>query len=225
MTRPLVSAIMPVYNGEAFLQAALESLLAQEYDPYEIVVCDDGSTDGTPEILARTPGIRVLRQENQGAATARNAAIAASRGEFVATFDADDTWPANRLALQAEYLVDHPELGCVLGRQDWINPPPWLGRDAVYGDLDGIPLLSAMFRRTALEAVGSFDTTFSHSEDMDLLVRLRAKEIGIGILPEIVLHRRFHGSNLTTSAPPTPPLLRSLRQKLIAERAPGNEAP
>jgi glycosyltransferase involved in cell wall biosynthesis len=224
MSRPLVSAIMPVYNGDAFLPASLDSLLAQDYDPYEIVVCDDGSTDRTPEILASFPGIRVLRQENQGAAAARNAAIAASRGEFVATFDADDTWPANRLTLQAAHLIEHPEDGCVLGRQEWINPPPWLGRDAVYGDLDGIPLLSAMFRRTALDAVGSFDTSFSHSEDMDLLVRLRAKGIGIGILPEIVLHRRYHGANLTASAPATQPLLRSLRQKLAAEQAMTDDA-
>lgn len=210
---------MPVYNGEAFLQDALDSLLAQDYHPYEVVVCDDGSTDRTPEILAAVPGIRVLRQENQGAAAARNAAIAASSGEFVATFDADDTWPANRLSLQAEYLVGHPETGCVLGRQVWIEPPPWLGRDAVYGDLDGIPLVSAMFRRAALDAVGSFDTSFSHSEDLDLLVRLRARGIVIEILPEIVLYRRFHGSNLTASAPESQPLLRSLRQKLAAERA------
>jgi glycosyltransferase involved in cell wall biosynthesis len=224
MSRPLVSAIMPVYNGEAFLQAALDSLLAQDYDPFEIVVCDDGSTDRTPAILAGVPGIRVLRQENRGAAAARNASIAASSGEFVATFDADDTWPANRLTLQAVYLIDHPEMGCVLGRQEWIDPPPWLGRDAVYGDLDGIPLLSAMFRRTALDAVGSFDTSFSHSEDMDLLVRLRAKGIGIGLLPETVLHRRFHGSNLTAKPPETQPLLRSLRQKLAAERSRADDA-
>ena len=224
MSRPLVSAVMPVFNGEAFLRAALDSLLAQDYEPYEVVICDDGSTDRTPEILDSAPGIRVLRQENRGPAAARNAAILASRGEFVATFDADDTWPANRLSLQASYLVEHPDVGCVLGRQEWIDPPAWLGRDAVYGDLDGIPLLSAMFRRTALDAVGLFDTSFRHSEDMDLLVRLRATGIGIAVLPDIVLYRRFHGSNLTADAPTTPPLLRSLRQKLAAERGATEES-
>jgi len=220
--RPLVSAVMPVFNGEAFLVEALESLLAQDYERFEIVVCNDGSTDATAEILGRYPVIRTISQENRGAAAARNAAIAASLGELVATFDADDRWPANRLTLQADYLAQHPEIGCVMGRQEWMNPPPWLGRDEVYGDLDGIPLLSAMFRRAVLDEAGGFDTSFTHSEDMDLLVRLRELGVGIAVLPEIVLYRRFHGSNLTASAPETSPLLRSLRQKLERERlAPG----
>jgi cellulose synthase/poly-beta-1,6-N-acetylglucosamine synthase-like glycosyltransferase len=150
-------------------------------------------------------------------------AIAASHGEFVATFDADDLWPPNRLSQQATYLMNHPEAGCVLGRQEWINPPPWLGRDAVYGDLDGVPLLSAMFRRSVLDEIGGFDTSFRHSEDMDLLVRLRERGVGIAILQEIVLHRRFTGSNLTATPPATQPLLRSLRQKLERERMTADE--
>ena len=115
--RPLVSAVMPVFNGEAFLVEALESLLAQDYEPFEVVVCDDGSTDGTADILRSYPTIRTVAQGNMGAAAARNAAIAVSRGTLVATFDADDHWPANRLTLQAEYLLEHPETGCVMGRQ------------------------------------------------------------------------------------------------------------
>jgi glycosyltransferase involved in cell wall biosynthesis len=224
MSPPLVSAIMPVYNGEAYLQAALDSLLAQDYEPFEVIVCDAYSTDRTPEILAGTPGIRVLRQEKRGPGAARNAAIAESRGEFVATFDADDTWPTDRLTIEATYLIDHPDTGCVLGRQKWIDPPPWLRRDAVYGDLDGIPLVSAMFRRSALDAVGLYDPTFQQSEDMDLLVRLRAHGIEIAILPEILVYRRFHGDNLTAKPPETQPLLRSLRQKLATERASAEEA-
>jgi glycosyltransferase involved in cell wall biosynthesis len=209
---------MPVFNAEEFLESALDSLLAQDYDPFEVVVCDDGSTDRTAEILAAYPTIRTIRQENSGPAAARNAAVAASCGDLVAFFDADDLWPANRLALQAEYLEEHPDVGCVMGRQEWMNPPAWLGRDAVYGDLDGIPLLSAMLRRNVFDQVGGFDTTFMHSEDMDLLFRLRESGVGIEILPEVVLFRRFHGENLTASPPSTSPLLRSLRQKLDRER-------
>jgi glycosyltransferase involved in cell wall biosynthesis len=218
MGMPLVSAIMPVFNAEEFLEAALESIRAQDYEPYEIVVCDDGSTDGTAAILAASPDVRCIRQENAGPSAARNAAVAASRGELVAFFDADDLWPANRLTLQAAYLVEHPETGCVMGRQEWMNPPPWLGRDAVYGDLDGIPVLSAMLRRSVFDDVGGFDTSFTHSEDMDLMFRLRESGVGIEVLPEIVLFRRFHGHNLTAAPPSTSPLLRSLRQKLERER-------
>jgi glycosyltransferase involved in cell wall biosynthesis len=219
MTRPLVSAIMPAYNVEAFLEESLASVLEQDYEPFEVVVCDDGSTDRTPEILAAHPEVRTIRQTNAGAAAARNTAVAAARGELVAFFDADDLWPRTRLGLQATYLAEHPETGCVLGRQEWMNPPPWLTRDAVYGDLDGIPVLSAMIRRDVFDEVGGFDATFTHSEDMDLMFRLRERGIGIHVLPETILYRRFHGGNLTASAPETSPLLRSLRQKLERERA------
>jgi glycosyltransferase involved in cell wall biosynthesis len=224
MSMPLVSAIMPVYNAAEFLEDAIASALAQDYEPFEIVACDDGSTDRSLEILMSHPEVRVLRQENQGPAAARNAAIAASSGEYVAMFDADDTWPTNRITIQATHLREHPEVGCVLGRQEWIDPPPWLRPDAVYGELDGIPLVSAMYRRSAIEAVGLFDKTFRHSEDMDLLFRLRGQGSEIGILPELVVYRRFHGGNLTAQTPEASPLLRSLRQKLAAERTSAKEA-
>src|SRR3954447_17150068 len=227
--RPLVSVIVAAFQAEAFLEEAIESVLAQDYAPFEVVVCDDGSTDRTPQILApptqlRTgrpphPAPAAARQPNSGAAAARNAAVAASSGELLAIFDADDLWPPTRLTVQADYLVQHPEVGCVLGRQEWIEPPPRLTRDAVYGELDGIPLLSAMLRRSAFDAIGGFDESFTHSEDMDLLFRLRERAIPIEILPDVVMFRRFHGTNLTGSAPSTSPLLRSLRQKLERERA------
>jgi glycosyltransferase involved in cell wall biosynthesis len=217
--RPLVSVIMAAFQAEEFIEDAIASILAQDYAPFEVVVCDDGSTDRTAEILAAHPELKTVRQPNSGAAAARNAAVAASSGELLAIFDADDLWPPTRLAVQADFLVRHPEVGCVLGRQEWMNPPPWLTRDSVYDELDGIPLLSAMLRRSAFDAIGGFDESFSHSEDMDLLFRLRERSIAIEVLPEVVMFRRFHGANLSGSAPKTSPLLRSLRQKLERERA------
>jgi glycosyltransferase involved in cell wall biosynthesis len=220
MGHSLVSAIMPVFDAEDFLEAALDSLLAQDYEPYEVVVCDDASTDRSREILRSYPKIRTVHhQENRGPAAARNSAIEAARGEFIADFDADDLWPPNRLRVQADYLRDHPDIGCVLARQEWMNPPPWLGRDQIYGDIDGIPLNSAMFRRSRLEEVGGFDPAFRQSEDMDLLIRLREHGIGIEVLPEILVYRRSHGDHATAGPPPTLPLLRSLRQKWERERA------
>jgi glycosyltransferase involved in cell wall biosynthesis len=217
--RPLVSVIMAAFQAEKFLEDAIASVLAQDYAPFEVVVCDDGSTDRTPEILASHPELHTIHQPNSGAAAARNAAVAASSGELLAIFDADDLWPPTRLTVQADYLVQHPDVGCVLGRQEWINPPPWLTRDAVYGELDGIPLLSAMLRRSVFDAIGGFDESFTHSEDMDLLFRLRERAIPIEVVPDVVMFRRYHGANLSGSAPETNPLLRSLRQKLERERA------
>ena len=221
MSWPLVSGIMPAWNAEEFIGEALESIRVQDYKPFELIVVDDGSDDRTGEIARSFAGVRVIRQEHSGRATACNTAIAAARGVFVTAFDADDLWPPNRISLQAEYLLEHPDVGCVLGRQEWINPPPWLGRDAVYGDLDGIPIGSAMFRRTVLEQLGGFNATFLHSEDMDLLVRLRERGVRIEILPEVIWFRRFHGEQMTANAPAVPPLLRSLREKLERERLQG----
>jgi alpha-1,6-rhamnosyltransferase len=218
VTAQLVSAIMPVYNAARFLEESLGSLLAQDYRPFEVIVCNDGSTDESAKILRRHGSITVLTQPNRGAAAARNAAANAAKGQLLAFFDADDRWPANRLTLQASFLQEHPDIGCVLGRQEWMHPPPWLTRDVVHGDLDGIPLLSAMIRREVFERVGGFDTSFTHSEDMDLLFRLREQNIRMEVLREIVLFRRFHGDNLTAAPPATNPLLRSLRQKLERER-------
>lgn len=219
MSATLVSAVMPVYNGEEFLETAITSLFEQDYPALEIVVCNDGSTDRTGEIVRSFDSVRVVEQENRGVAAALNAAIEASTGDFVATCGCDDRWPPNRMTLQATHLEEHPRVGCVLGRQEWINPPPWLGRDPVYGELDGIPLGSAMFRRGSLTQLGGFDESFRHSEDMDLLVRLREHGIQIAVLPEVIHYRRFHGGNLTASPPETSPLLRSLRSKLDRERA------
>jgi glycosyltransferase involved in cell wall biosynthesis len=205
---------MPAYNAEAFVSAALDSVFAQDYERFEVIVVDDGSTDSTPEIVRRFPSAKLIQQENGGPAAAYNTGVAASSGEFVATFDADDLWPTDRLRVQSEYLVAHPAIGCVLGRQEWMNPPPWLTRDAVYGDLDGIPLVSAMFRRSVLQEVGGFDERFRRGEDMDLLVRLRGAGIQITVLPHLLVYRRFHGGNLTAGKEERNPLLRSLREKL-----------
>lgn len=210
---------MPVYNAEAFLEASLQSVLAQDYEAFEVVACDDGSTDRSAEILAAYPAVTVVSQENRGAAAARNTAIEESKGELIAFFDSDDLWPANRLSLQVDYLLEHPGAGCVMGRQEWMNPPPWLTRDAVYGDLDGIPLLSMMIRRSIFDELGGFDPSFRVAEDTDLLVRMRQREIEIAILPVIILNRRFHGGNLTADRSSPNALLRSLRQKLDRERS------
>lgn len=215
---PLVSVIMAAYNVEEYVRESLESVLAQDWSPFEVVVVDDGSTDRTAEIVRSFPDVRYVRQENAGPSAARNTAVQHARGELVANFDADDLLPPTRLRLQAGFLLEHPEVGAVFGRQEWLNAPDWMSRDAVYGDVDGIPLSSAMFRRAVLLDLGGYDTTFTHGEDMDLLIRMRERGIRYEVLPEVVLYRRFHETSLTGGRAPSAPLLRSLRAKLERER-------
>jgi glycosyltransferase involved in cell wall biosynthesis len=222
MKGPLVTIMMAVYNGEKFVRDALQSVTDQDYTPFETIVVDDGSTDTTPEIVRAFPGVRYIRQANQGQATARNRALDLARGQYLAFLDADDVWPPNKLSVQVRYLETNPEVVSVLGRQEitfeGIDPPEWMSRDSVFGDLEGVPLLSAVMRTDAFRELGGFDTSYSHAEDRDLFVRLREKGLTTAVLPDVVLYRRFHGSNLTGSHHGKHPLLRSLKAKIDRSR-------
>jgi glycosyltransferase involved in cell wall biosynthesis len=225
VTNPLVTVVVAVHNGERFLRAALESLSSQDYEPFEVVFVDDGSTDATGAIARTFPGVRYRYQENQGLAASRNVGIAIARGEFVAFLDDDDVIPPNKLRRQAEYLVANPDVGCVLGRQEivfepGIEPPEWLTRDTIFGDLDGLPFVSAMIRTEVLRSVSGFDTSYRFAEDRDLFVRLREHGVRIEVIPEVLLFRRFHGENMNFRLRPQKhPLLRSLKAKIDRERA------
>jgi glycosyltransferase involved in cell wall biosynthesis len=225
VTTPLVSVVVAVHNGERFLRAALQSLYAQDYDPFEVIFIDDGSADSSGDIAREFAGIRYVYQENKGLAAARNAGLELARGEFLAYLDDDDIIPSHKLRRQAGYLVDNPDVGCVLGRQEimlepGVEPPDWLTRDAIFGDLDGIPFVSAMIRTNILREVGGFDATYRFAEDRDLFVRLREHDVRIEVIPEILLYRRFHGENMNFRLRPQKhPLLRSLKAKIDRERA------
>ena len=218
--RPLVSVIMAAYEAEEHVGDALRSVVDQDWRPLEVVVVDDGSTDRTAEIASSFPHVRCLRQENHGVSAARNTAFAASRGSLVAVLDSDDLMAPGRLTLQAEYLLAHARVGAVLGRQEWLNAPGWLPRDAVYGDPNGIPVGgAAMFRREVLEELGGYDASLERGEDTDLLIRMRERGIEHEILPDVVLVRRFRGGSLTGGRAVHDSLLRSLRAKLEREHA------
>lgn len=231
MSEPLVTVVVAVHDGERFLRESLDSLYAQEYESVDVVFVDDGSTDGSAEIAQSYEGLRYIHQENAGLAAARNTGLAHARGEFLAYLDDDDILMPQKLRIQVEHLVDHPEIGCVLGRQEimlepGVEAPDWLTRDTIYGDLDGIPLVSAMIRTEALRSVGGFDASYRFAEDRDLFVRLREHGIEIAVLPDIVLRRRFHGENMNfRMRPEKHPLLRSLKAKIDRERAAGTDQP
>jgi glycosyltransferase involved in cell wall biosynthesis len=216
---PLVSVVMAAYNAEEYVGAALESIYAQGYEPLEVVVVDDGSTDRTGEIVRSFPDVRYVHQENAGPASARNRAFAEARGEFVAVLDSDDLMAPGRIGSQAAYLRAHSDVGAVLGRQEWIDAPDSLPRDVVYGDPNGIPVGgAAMFRRSVLERLGGYDSSFVQGEDTDLLIRMRELGIRHEILPEVVLIRRYRPTSLTGGQSLHNNLLRSLRGKLDRDR-------
>lgn len=214
----LVSVIVPAFNAETYLAETLQTVLAQDWETFEVIVADDGSTDATADVAQSFAAVRYIRRENGGAAAARNTGVEYARGDLIANLDSDDLMARGRLRLQAEHLLANPGVGCVFGRQEWLNPPPWLTRDPVFGDLDGIPLNSAMFRRDVLRELGGYDESFTRGEDLDLIVRMRERGIKFTVLNDIVVHRRYHGDSLSATASPHENLIRSLRAKLERSR-------
>ncbi|MDH3380731.1 MAG: glycosyltransferase family 2 protein [Gammaproteobacteria bacterium] len=186
---PLVTVAIPVYNVELYICKAVESVLAQDYVHKEILIVDDGSTDGTAEALGRYGNrIKVLRQSNRGLSGARNAGIQAARGKYVAFLDADDYWLPGKLREQVNLLERHPEIGfCSTATRvenesgeeirtwDCCNsnaPFLWVlfeRHSAVAGSGSAVAA-----RRVLLEKAGGFDETLAGLEDIDMWMRLAA---------------------------------------------------
>jgi glycosyltransferase involved in cell wall biosynthesis len=219
MKGPLVSIVVPVYNAQPFLRETLDSVFALDYEPFEVIVVDDGSTDGSAAIAESYSGVRCIRQENRGPGTARNVGVEAARGEFVAFVDSDDVVLPHKLSAQVGYLLDHPDVTATLGRQEWITPPPDAVPDLVWGDLDGVPAMSMVIRTAAFLEVGCLDPALRGPEDTDLLMRLREGGYRFVVIPEIVMHRRYHGENLVAGRRESPVTLELLKAKLDRDRA------
>jgi glycosyltransferase involved in cell wall biosynthesis len=213
---PLVTTIIPVFNAERFLAEAIESSLGQSYEPVEVIVVDDGSTDGSADVAARYPEVKLIRQENAGPAAARNAAIRAGSGELIANLDADDFSHPDRLAIQVGYLMENPDAALVMARQvvvrepgielpDWVLDP----RSALDGVSEALPPKpgedlvpyyqpnSMVIRRSVLDQVGLYDPSFFNAEDVDLIFRVIEAGLVVGTIDEHIYNRRFHGDNMT----------------------------
>src|SRR3989442_14959767 len=173
-TPPSVSVVIPVYNGERYLVDAIQSVLDQTYQNFEVIVVDDGSTDGSAAVAKRFgEAIRFVHQANGGVCKARNTGIAAARGGYLAFLDQDDLWLPDKLAVQVAYLDSHPEVGAVycqcqvmgdaelrsnLGEYMYSEPV----KDNVVGIMRGPYLLmtSTMFRSEVLRSIGGVDEDF-----------------------------------------------------------------
>lgn len=202
MREPLVSCVLPVFNGEAYLREAIDSVLAQTWATVEVVVVDDGSTDGTAAVArSYADRVRYVHQENAGPAAARNRGIEASRGALVAFLDADDLWARERLARQAAALEADPRLSYALcliqnfrilelsEEANGRRPRP-----------EGAPapgyLSSGMLaRREAFERVGGFDPGLGHGDSADWILRARGAGLEEVLVPEVLVFRRLHGEN------------------------------
>jgi glycosyltransferase involved in cell wall biosynthesis len=199
VTRPLVSVIIPVHNAAPFIAEALASVLTQRYRRIEVIVVDDGSTDGSAGIALRVTDerCRILHQAQHGAAAARNLGIAASTGALLAFLDADDVWPAAKLEVQVRALDADPGLDMVFGHY-----LPLTERNDIPADarpLPGYSLGTLLIRRHSFASVGPLSTSWRVGEFIDWYARAEEQGLRHAMLPDVLLERRVHAASLTAS--------------------------
>lgn len=185
---PIVSVVIPVFNGAPFVAKAVESIRAQGVPDVEIIVVDDGSTDGTQTVLAQlaaTAGIAWFQQDHGGPARSRNRGISEAGGEFIALLDCDDVWLPGKLEAQLAILRSRPDVGLVHTDYEVVDEQ---GRveERVHARHSNEPLVCAfvgghtalpstlLIRRTVLQSVQALDPELYGSEDADLTIRLYA---------------------------------------------------
>jgi glycosyltransferase involved in cell wall biosynthesis len=200
---PLVSAIIPVFNGERYLEEAIDSVRAQAVEALELILVDDGSTDGSASLARRVaPDAALLHQANQGPGSARNAGVRRARGEFIAFLDADDLWVPGKLARQLGAFEREPSLDIVTGlveqfRSAELDPATSARLSCPDRPIPGMVFGATLIRRAAFERVGPIATDLTLGEAIDWFARARALGVSIRQHEEIALRRRLHDTNLT----------------------------
>lgn len=197
-TNPLVSAILPVYNGARFVAEAIESVLEQDYRPLECIVVDDGSTDESAAIIARYP-VTYISQAQSGPGAARNVGVRASRGEILAFLDQDDRWAPGKLSAQVDALRANPgpAYSTTLQRtwlEDGVDRPAWITEEQLESDSGLFPGMLAV-TRDAFEKVGTFREELRSASDADWFFRANDLEIPHLRILQPLLIRRIHDAN------------------------------
>jgi glycosyltransferase involved in cell wall biosynthesis len=218
-----VSVIIPVFNREAYLPEAIESVLKQTRPADEILVLDDGSTDRSAEV-ARSYGerLRCVSQANQGIGGARNAGIALTKGDLVAILDSDDLWTENKLERQCAAFEARPELDMVFCRmKQFFSPEVGASeRRSFYEEEMPACFASGMLaRRKILDEIGPFDTNLRVGEFISWFGRAQEKGIRSEIVPEVLVHRRVHPGNSVRDRKVKVDYLHVLKRQLDRRRA------
>jgi glycosyltransferase involved in cell wall biosynthesis len=214
LSAPKISVIIPSFNREKYILETLESVYAQSYTDYEVIVVDDGSTDGSKKLLApliKERGIRLLEQENAGVSAARNRGVEMAKGALIAFLDSDDIFQPQKLEKQSALLDKNPQLGFVhsnfskfddsgqeLGLRDMSrfrgNVYPWILQEWSY--LMALPTL--LMPKKIFDELGGFDENIHWGEDIDLYFRV-AKKYEIDMLPEVLCKVRVHPGSASAS--------------------------
>ena len=209
---PLVTVIIACYNHEAYIEQSIASVLAQTYSNIELLVIDDGSTDGSVAVIERllaSHNFNFVAQANQGLSKTLNEAIARAQGSLMAPFGSDDVMLPDRLRQQVEYLLDKPNVGICAGDIQLIDASGHIvaassGKRTVFRRLDFAdvildrvpfpPAASMLLRKDALQQAGGFDPTI-RLEDLQIWLKITHAGYSIDCLPQVVAQYRIHPSN------------------------------
>lgn len=206
-----VSVIIPTYNRGWTIGEAVDSVLAQDYRDFELIVVDDGSADNTSQVLDAYRGtIKVFRQENKGVSAARNRGIAEASGRFIAFLDSDDLWLPQKLSTQVEFFNTTPDALICQTEEVWIrsgvrvNPKKRHKKPSgmIFEPSLALCLVSpsaVMIRRSLLEIVGNFDETLPLCEDYDLWLRISCRFPVYRIDTPLIIKRGGHEDQLSAS--------------------------
>lgn len=181
-----ITVVIPTYNRAYVLERAINSVLNQSYAPHEVIVVDDGSTDDTQDVLNQyknIPYMKVITTENRGVSAARNTAIKAASGDWIALLDSDDEWLTHKLETQVEFLKENEHLPLVHGEEIWIRNGKRVNQKKIHQKHGGsifqrcLPLClispsASLIRKDVLEELGNFDEEFEVCEDYDLWLKL-----------------------------------------------------
>lgn len=203
VNEPLVSCIVPVFNGERYLEEALDSVLNQTYQRLELIVVNDGSSDGTSRVIAEFGSrVRCVDQLNSGPAVARNRGIAEATGDFIAFLDADDLWLPEKISCQMERFRAQVALDVSVTyiQNFWEEEPP----DQIYErsrhpmePMPGYSSPTMVARRTVFERIGLYDPALKTSACRDWFIRAREQSVVFDMLPRVLVRRRLHQTNMS----------------------------
>jgi glycosyltransferase involved in cell wall biosynthesis len=207
-----ITALIPTYNSERYLRATIDSVLAQTYPVYEVIVVDDGSTDRTQEILTTYGSqIRYIRQANAGPPVARNTGLAHATGDFIALLDSDDLWVSRKIERQVDYLRRHPSCGLVYTDMKTFDDSGIIEESVKISRNLNLPsghIFPEMFyetlfqtsavlvRKSCIDAVGEFDMDLRMGDDYELFLRI-SRHYDLGYVDEPLVLYRQHATQGT----------------------------
>jgi len=202
-----ISTITTVYNCENYIKEAIISIVQQNYQPMEIIIVDDGSTDNTKQEIKKLnlDNINYIYQRHQGIAIAMNHGIKNATGEYFAFLDADDMWSASKTTLQLKYLTENDSVDAVFGYVQNFYSPEIMSEIAskIHCPPDPMPGFSSqsmLIKRSAFHKVGYFTETWQRGAFIDWYLRAQDLKLNIQLLPDVVVKRRLHKTNIGITA-------------------------